>query len=126
MSAEVAMWRAVIHRAIEDATSIVTTARRRRMKLNLAERSPEQRKKYWTERERNIAYAARLRNEARRWLLCNDKDFKEVCHNALLDPDYVFKLARQLKENGWERLPHMRGHPAITDTTRQDDEYAET
>lgn len=41
---------------------------------------------------------------ARSWLLRGGWDFREVCELADFDPDFIQKMARAAKVEGWPRL----------------------
>ena len=84
-SPEAALWRAVIAQSIADATGIV------RGKKPSAYKS-----------------AVRIRDEARNWLLNGSKDFKEVCHFALLDPNAVRESAERMRDGGWESAKPLK------------------
>ncbi len=46
----------------------------------------------------------RDRAAAKAWLLGNSRDFREVCHLALLDPDAVRERAELLAAKGWPKM----------------------
>jgi hypothetical protein len=79
MSAEIALWRAVVHRAFLDASQILE---------NL---------KSGSERRR----ADQERRQARNWLSCSGADFVQVCLLANLDPGAVSDLALEVAGNRW-------------------------
>lgn len=73
---EIALFRAVVLRALSDAT-----------KPNGGGRD-----------------ALRERSQAQDWLVSGSRDFREVCHFAELDPDYVWGKAKALAAAGWPTL----------------------
>src|SRR6266498_789106 len=75
---ELHLWRAVIAQAISDAQ---LTGHRKESK--------------------------RASSEARIWLLGDSKDFRFVCHMALLEPDAVREYAEKLAKMNWV-VPHPR------------------
>jgi hypothetical protein len=48
--------------------------------------------------------ARRERSRAQEWLLSGSRDFREVCHFAELDPDYILDKAKALAAAGWPTL----------------------
>lgn len=77
----VSMWRAVIERAVMDATWCGVGR--------------------WKDNSGGKPHEAVWRIHARAWLLSRSDDFKEVCRNAGLDPDFVYRLAVRLADGGW-------------------------
>lgn len=73
---EVALFRAVVLRALSDAT-----------KPSGGDRD-----------------AIRERSYARDWLLSGSRDFLDVCRFAELDPDYIREKAKALAAAGWPVL----------------------
>lgn len=51
--------------------------------------------------KRQSKEAMRIRDDARKWLLHDNKDFPFVCHMAQLDPSAVRDEAQRLSRNGW-------------------------
>jgi hypothetical protein len=73
---EIALFRAVVLRALSDATKP----------------------------DGGISDAIRERSHARDWLLGGSRDFREVCRFAELDPDYIREKAKALAAAGWPVL----------------------
>jgi hypothetical protein len=71
---EIALFRAVVLRALSDAT------------------------------KPDGSDAIRERSHARDWLLGGSRDFREVCRFAELDPDYIREKAKALAAVGWPVL----------------------
>ena len=89
---EVALWRAVIAQAIEDATA-------RSISEADLQNIPDSKKRH----ARRLAAGLKLheRSQARAWLLNNSKEFREVCSLALLDPDAVRDRAQKMSRDNW-------------------------
>lgn len=94
--AEVALWRAVIVQAIDDACNW----------RNSGQPSGKGRK---------ASHKSRLvqRDQAREWLVSNSADFQRVCQYALLDPAAVRDSAQEMKRRGWVP-PRVQGRHAST------------
>jgi hypothetical protein len=75
---EARLWRAVIIQTINDATGIVHA------------RTPAQRRN-----------ATRIRDKARRWLTGNNRDFRDICSMASVNPEHIAVLAGGLRAKGW-------------------------
>ncbi len=90
---ELHLWRGVIAQAIIDATGW------RRNVLSPDE--PGIKKVTRKGRLNMIAIGRGVRDDARRWLLNDSDDFREVCHLAGLDPGAVQDRAFSLQEAGW-------------------------
>lgn len=74
---EVELWRAVINHAITDATATIPKSTKRK----------------------NLAQLTRW--QARRWLIDNSRDFREVCSLALLDSEAVRDKGISLSKLDW-------------------------
>lgn len=97
---EVALWRAVIAQAIEDATI-------RTLQDADLDGITEPRKK--KSRQAAIVEATHLRDTARAWLLRNSADFRRVCYMAQLDPDAVRERAQALSRADWPTTKRAQG-----------------
>jgi hypothetical protein len=73
---EIALFRAVVLRALSDATKPDRVGRD----------------------------ALQERSRAREWLLSGSRDFRDVCRFAELDPDYISDKAKALAAAGWPTL----------------------
>lgn len=79
---EVAMWRAVIHVALLDATGVAPSAP--------------------SATERRL-----VRDEARSWFQRAGRDFRTVCDLALLEPEFVREHALRLIDDEGAAVHHM-------------------
>lgn len=100
MSNEVAMWRAVIAQAIDDACIVVRPQSERGRRDGMPP-SPEQVKLRQKQMRCYMLAAILMRDRARAWLLGNEKDFRDVCELALLEPDAVREQAQALSRRDW-------------------------
>lgn len=91
-NSEVRLWRAVIAQAMDDAAMPI-----RPRKEVTRDGKPRSR----AEIENAMSENKRERDRARKWLIANSSDFRDVCAMALLDGDAVRDRALLLQAQGW-------------------------
>lgn len=96
---EVFLWRAVITQAIVDATIDARPRKGKRASTGTVYSLNQIRRRHGE----NLRNRAR----ARTWLLNGGKDFEEVCHMAMVDPEAVRSRAQALSRQGWPEPPAM-------------------
>ena len=90
---EVALYRAVIVQAFEDATMNIRPVHHKGIPIDRAEMT------------RKMTTNSHNRDMARLWLMRKSKDFRDVCEMALLDPDAVHEKALAMYHVGWPKRP---------------------